>query len=92
MTNKNIKLTEEEKMYIKILGDIWKWIARDRSGFLCVHQEKPEKAGVIWKCSHGGLETVSLFNEEKIKFDFIKWEDEEPTSLDELRELVKKGE
>lgn len=61
------------------------YIARDEDGNLFAFSLKPEKVKDIWDCDIKKNVTYSrdltLFNE---LFDFIKWEDAEPTSVKEV--------
>ena len=73
------KLTEDEKAILKVLlKEKYKWIARDKNGCLYVYASKPEKVITIWEGS--GLPMMP-FNH---LFQFIKWEDDEPYSIEEL--------
>ena len=75
------KLTEDEKAILKVLlKEKYKWIARDKNGCLYVYASKPEKVITIWEGS--GLPMMP-FNH---LFQFIKWEDDEPYSIEELLE------
>ena len=73
------KLTEDEKTILRNVPQYYKWIARDKCGTICVFIYKPPKSGLGW----GGhfFETLVLFDH---LFQFIKWEDEEPYSIEEL--------
>lgn len=61
------------------------YIARDKDGNLFSFWYKPKKDNDIWDCdvkkNQNYSHDLTLFNE---LFDFIKWEDAEPTSIDEL--------
>ena len=77
--NQKPKLTEDEKAILKVLlKEKYKWIARDKNGCLYVYASKPEKVITIWEGS--GLPMMP-FNH---LFQFIKWEDEEPYSIEDL--------
>ena len=74
-----IKLTEDEKAILKVLlKEKYKWIARDKNGCLYVYASKPEKVITIWE---GSAFPMMPFNH---LFQFIKWEDDEPYSIEEL--------
>ena len=76
---KDPKITEDEKAILKVLlKEKYKWIARDKNGCLYVYASKPEKVITIWEGS--GLPMMP-FNH---LFQFIKWEDEEPYSIEDL--------
>lgn len=69
-------LTEDEKLLCKLLGR--GWIARDKDDCLHWHERKPYKGDCTWirtrqsKC----VNIRDIF--PQCKFEFIKWEDEEP--------------
>lgn len=72
------KLTEDEKVILRNLPKEYKWIARDLSGMVYIFIEKPEKGQAIW---YGfGQPMIPFYH----LFQFIKWEDEEPYSIEEL--------
>ena len=72
------KLTEDEKVILRNLPKDYKWIARDLSGMVYIFIERPEKGQAIWYgCGQPMIPFYHLFN-------FIKWEDEEPYSIEEL--------
>ena len=74
------KLTEDEKTILRNLPKHYKWIARDKNGCLYVYASKPEKVITIWEGS--GLPMIPFDH----LFQFIKWEDEEPYSIEKLLE------
>ena len=69
---------EEYKFLKKIKTEGSKWIARDKNWKLYRYSEMPRRRGMIWH--FGGL-PVNIREEH---FTFIKWEDEEPTKIDDL--------
>ena len=77
---KDPKLTEDEKVILRNIPKKYKWIARDSSGMVYIFIEKPEKGQAIW---YGfGQPMIPFYH----LFQFIKWEDEEPYSIEELLE------
>lgn len=79
-------ITSKEKKFLDLLLPNYKYIAREKNGFLLVYTEKPIKILETW-----GLANCALMNMFDIKFDFIKWEDEDPWSIEDLKKLeVKK--
>ena len=76
---KEPKLNEDEKAILKVLlNEKYKWIARDKNDWLYVYASKPKKGITIWENTGSPMMPfVHLFN-------FIKWEDEEPYSIEEL--------
>ena len=76
------KLTEDEKVILRNLPKEYKWIARDEEGDLAVHNVKPYKSPEFWVSeSDIAWEYLVPFNN---LFQFIKWEDDEPYSIEEL--------
>ena len=72
------QLTEDEKVILRNLPKEYKWIARDLSGMVYIFIERPEKGQAIWYgCGQPMIPFYHLFK-------FIKWEDEEPYSIEEL--------
>lgn len=66
------------------------WIARDRGGTIYGYptEEKPRKTGNIWEWTDNLVKIYSLLAlNPEIEFDFIRWEDEEPWSVEELLKL-----
>lgn len=65
------------------------WLARDDDSALWWFEKRPEKRGTLWD------EVCSYFHVGEIVkniFPFIKWEDEEPWSVEELLKLEVKNE
>ena len=75
-----LKLTEDEKAILRNVPKEYKWIARDLSGMVYIFIERPEKGQAIW---YGCGQPMIPFHH---LFQFIKWEDEEPYSIEELLE------
>lgn len=72
-----VVLTDDEKSLCKLLGR--GWIARDKNGKLYWFENKPtNKINAEWITSIAGtiINIDSVF--PQCKFEFIKWEDEEP--------------
>lgn len=79
-------ITSREKNFLDLLLPNYKYIVRDKNGFLLVYKEKPIKILETW-----GIANCALIHMFDIKFDFIKREDEEPWSIEDLKKLeVKK--
>lgn len=74
------KLTETEKVILSNLPKECKYIARDREGNLYVHLLSPRKEWGQW-LSKGSIESLVVYNH---LFNFIKWEDEFPTLIEDL--------
>lgn len=72
------KLTEDEKVILRNVPKYYKWIARDNGGSLYVYASKPKKRFTMWESNGAPLIPFAHI------FKFIKWEDEEPYSIEEL--------
>ena len=72
------KLTEDEKVILRNVPYDYKWIARDIDGCLYVYESKPKKGITMWESD--GLPMIPFVH----LFQFIKWEDVEPYSIEEL--------
>ena len=72
------KLTEDEKAILRNLPKEYKWIARDKNGWIFLYTNRPVKSN-FWlnACESARLVFPHLFQ-------FIKWEDEEPYSIEDL--------
>lgn len=83
---KEPKLTNEEIEILEALKTLgYEWLARDGDGVIFAYEKKPERNIAYWS---GGLYWYPT-KDENI-FNFIKWEDEEPTYIDDLlKELDK---
>ena len=72
------ELTEDEKVILRSLPKDYKWVARDLSGMVYIFIERPEKGQAIWYgCGQPMIPFYHLFQ-------FIKWEDKEPYSIEKL--------
>lgn len=77
------KLTEDEKAILRNIDKKYKYIARDDSDNLFIHNTKPKKDGWEWSSDNGVYRSLVMFNH---LFQFIKWEDEEPYLISDLLE------
>lgn len=60
----------------------YKYIARDRDNTLFIYKDKPSKLAECW----ANLYHCSLDDNFRNLFEFVEWEDEEPTSIQEVLE------
>ena len=72
------KLTDDEKTILRNVPKHYEWIAREKNGLIFLYASKPKKGLTIWVDT--GLPMVSFDH----LFRFIKWEDDEPYSIEEL--------
>ena len=74
----NPKLTKDEKVILKNVPKEYKYIARDKNGWIFLYIDKPVKRN-FWFDDCGTIR----FPFDHL-FQFIQWEDEEPYSIEEL--------
>jgi hypothetical protein len=77
-----IQLTQEQIKILKALKTLgYNWIARDANNRISGYSSKPYKNNFHWdfiSTRNSPMDTLES------GLDFIKWEDEEPTSIDDL--------
>lgn len=82
-------LSRKEKSYLDILLDNFKYIARDEDGTLVAFTTCPVKDNDSWyNYKNKGvycIVTTKIF--KNVTFDFIKWEDKKPWSIEDLKKL-----
>lgn len=83
-------LTSREKNFLYALLSNFKYIARDNSNELYIYNEKPTRTDCYWYLNDGIHCLISTRVFGNI-FDFIKWEDEEPWSIEDLKKLEVRG-
>lgn len=78
-----IHLTDDEIVILKSVNKNYQWIARDESTSLYTFTDKPCKDKIVktWVYDKGYCTCLNAFSH---LFQFIKWSDEEPYSIDEL--------
>ena len=74
------ELTEDEKVVLRNIDKYYNWIARDEDRTLSFHSVKPHKEAYFWS----SLEASYVSDLFPNLFQFIKWEDDEPYSIEEL--------
>ena len=87
-------IASKEKMFLDLLLAKWKYLARDKDKNLYVFDSLPSKGDNGWR-----IENILMCDYCNIfkkpfgdMFDFIKWEDEKPWSIEDLKKLEVKDE
>ena len=75
------EFTDDERDYARIIDKV-KFYARDKGGFLYGYVEKPVKWIDTWRSYVGYYMLVNAST--SLSFSAIQWEDDEPTSRDEI--------
>lgn len=87
-------ITSRERNFIDLILAKWEYIARDADEKLYVFDLLPSKKRDSW-CIENALICNYCNISEKLfgkMFDFIKWEDEKPWSIEDLKKLEVKDE
>ena len=78
---KKKEFNDDELCILRNIDKEYKWIARDKSGSLCIFDEKPNKSGEMWNnVIHSSFIELGCFNN---LFNSINWEDDEPIRIDD---------
>ena len=75
------KLTKRERMFCELMQT--GWIAKNQNGIVWIFSNKPHKVRDDW-FGHSITRATEWF---KLNFDSIKWEDEEPWTVEDLLKL-----
>lgn len=74
-----VKLSKFEYEYLKVAKENeYNFIARDEDGGLFLYSIEPWKGEIAWKYRDSGIRIFTKM------FDFVRWQDEEPYSIDEI--------
>lgn len=84
----SVTLNKKERMFCELVET--GYIARDKDGKIYWYKAIPNKRICDWYDSitqvHISFEFIDEYS-ENLKFDFIKWEDEKPWSVEDLLKL-----
>lgn len=78
---KPVTLSVDEKAILRNLPEEFEYIVRNRDNSLDIYAEKPTKNDFMWADSHLSVVPFNLYTH---LFQFVKWEDNEPYSIEEL--------
>ena len=79
------KLTKNEKKFLDIINHKYKYVTKSKNNILCLSAGIPIRTGNDWI----GVNDCAYISENyfNVLFRFIKWDDEEPWLLDDMRKL-----
>lgn len=82
-----IKIPLATKIILENLKDNWKWIAKDQQEHVKCFNEKPQKYSwqMAWESDNKEHRYLTGIFDNNL-FDFLSWDDEEPTNIKELLE------
>ncbi len=72
-------------MFLEYLNGKFKYIARDKTGYLYVYSVKPDKRDIFWSRKSG--EYFCFGNHIDVDFPMVKWEDDKPWLIGDLKKL-----
>ena len=78
-------ITSREKNFLDALLSDCKYIARDKDNSLYVYYDKPIRGNKFWISDYASHDMPKDMYGSI--FDFIKWDDEEPWSIEDLKKL-----
>lgn len=87
-------LTKNEKLYLDMIKPNYMYIARDKNGLIFIYSEMPyiNNSFTEWKVENSNNIRKVPDSLKDINFDFIKWEDKKPWSIEDLKKLEVKDE
>ena len=84
------KISESDKRFLDYLPDDYKWLVRNKNGIIYAYSCKPKKDYIsIW---FGEGVVLKISKPYKVTFPMVRWEDEEPWSIEDLKKLEVKDE
>ena len=81
------KLTKNEKLFLSLLKEKWKYMARDKDGDLFIYNKHPFKNIDGWNLTDGNYICINDLLLDDCKFTMVKWKDKEPWLIDDLKKL-----
>ena len=75
------RFTEREKEFIKMFS-VFQYVAKDKNGAVFAYVSKPKKGDTGWFSTD--WHRLFLPSYLQLEFNAIQWEDEEPTSREEI--------
>lgn len=78
-------INKTDRTFLEYLREEYKFVARDKNGKLFVCEAQPRKWEKYWYLSHGRC--LSLNRYFTVDFPMVKWSDEEPWLIEDLKKL-----
>lgn len=80
-----VKISKRDRAFLDCLKEEYKFFARDKNGMLFVYEAQPRKLEKYWYLSNYGC--LGLNRCLNVDFPMIKWEDDEPWLIEDLKKL-----
>lgn len=77
-------ISKKDRAFLEYLGKDLKYIARDKSGTLFIYECAIKKGKHCWGCGFGVLKNLRGI---AVDFPMVKWEDDEPWLIEDLKKL-----
>lgn len=78
-------ISERGRTFLEYLNGKFKYIARDKTGYLYAYSEKPDKRDIFWSRNSG--EYFCFDNYIDVDFPMVKWSDSKPWLIEDLKKL-----
>lgn len=78
-------ISKRDKAFLEYIGTGINYITRDMDGGLFIYISKPHKLIDCWESS--GCESDKSLKPFELDFQMIKWSDDEPWKIDDLKKL-----
>lgn len=78
------EISKKDRAFLEYLDKELKYIARDKNGNLMAYEHVCEKDEDGWLLDSGAIKSFFRFC---VQFPMIKWEDDKPWSIEELKNL-----
>lgn len=79
------KISKKDRAFLDYLKEEYKFIARDKNGMLFAYEAQPRKLEKYWYLSNYCC--LGLNRCLNVEFPMIKWEDDEPWLIEDLKKL-----
>lgn len=78
-------ISKRDRLFLDYIKNNFVYIARNENGKLFAYEAQPRKEKTYWKCTCGNC--LLLNRQLNIDFPMVKWEDEEPWIIEDLKKL-----
>lgn len=78
-------ISKRDRAFLDFIMGKYKYIVRDRTGYLYVYSVKPDKRDILWEGN--GCEYFGFNNRIEVDFPMVKWSDFEPWLIEDLKKL-----
>ena len=78
-------ISKSDKAFLEYLREEYKYIARDKNDILCAYETESFKKGAYWYWGDGSY--FRLNPHFDIDFPMVKWSDEKPWLIEDLKRL-----